>query len=54
MMVGADNNQQEAAVGVAKTADVVAAGAERQQLWQLWQLKCGGGGGNDIDNGRDR
>jgi hypothetical protein len=29
-MAGADNNQQEAAVGVAKMAVVVAVGAERQ------------------------
>jgi hypothetical protein len=41
MTAGTDNNQQEAAAGVAKTAVVATAGAERRRLWQQW-LKHGG------------
>jgi hypothetical protein len=53
-MAGADNNQQEAAVGVAKTAVVAAAGAEGRRLWWQRRLKCAGSGGNGINNVGDR
>jgi hypothetical protein len=57
-MAGANNNQQKAAAGAAKIADVAAVGAEvapAAWLQQRRRLKCSSdGGGCRSDNGGSR